>query len=787
MQLRFTRYLLLFVLSVLSIYGHAQNGTIRGFVYEEKTGEPVIFTNVYLKGTTVGASTDVNGYFSIPQIPPGEYELTVTYLGYDTLSQPVSVTAGRIETIKLFMKQGSVQMAAVEISAERQEAKTNVTMSVVKATPKEIKQIPAVGGVPDLAQYLQVLPGVIFTGDQGGQLFIRGGSPVQNLVLLDGMVIYNPFHSIGLFSVFDTEIIRTADVYTGGYGSEFGGRISAVMDVTTKDGNKRRTTGKVSVSTFGANALVEGPIVKQTNSGKGSSSYILSAKHSYLDQSSKLFYQFVDENGLPFRFTDLYGKLSFNATNGSKFNVFGFNFNDAVSFQQNSDLEWKALGGGLNFVLVPDGSPVLIEGQFSISDYNITLIEQPSTLPGAEPIGEDVFLEPRTSGISNFNLGINFKYFNGDNALTYGVDITGFGTELSYFSPIGQRLELNSNSTELAGFFAYKMNIDNLVLDLGFRAQYYSSIRVFRPEPRVGAKYNLTEKLRLKAAAGLYSQNLISTTSDKDVVNLFYGFLVAPENIQREFTDRNGNVNEVKTPLQTAYHTIAGFEYDITNKFSANVEGYLKKFTQLTEINRNKVYPSGTPNVPDELRNDFIVEDGRAVGLDFTFKYTDREFYVWAVYSLSEVDRWDGVRVYNPIFDRRHNINLVASYSLGKNNLWEINGRWNYGSGFPFTQNQGFYLRETFNDGLNTDITNTNSENAEIQYAELNQGRLPDYHRLDITVSKRFLFSENSTLEASFSVTNIYNRENIFYVDRLSGDRVNQLPLLPSAALTFTF
>lgn len=787
MQLRFTRQLLLLIFSTISIYGIAQNGNIRGFVYEEKTGEPVIFTNVYLLGTTMGASTDVNGYFSIPQIPAGEYQLTVTYLGYDTLSQTVNVASGKIETVKLFMKQSSVQMAAVEISAEKQEAKTNVTMSVVKATPKEIKQIPAVGGVPDLAQYLQVLPGVIFTGDQGGQLFIRGGSPVQNLVLLDGMVIYNPFHSIGLFSVFDTEIIRTADIYTGGFGSEYGGRISAVMDVTTKDGNKRRTSGKVSVSTFGANALVEGPIVKQTNSGKGSSSYILSAKHSYLDQSSKLFYQFVDENGLPFRFTDLYGKLSFNATNGSKFNVFGFNFTDAVTFQQSSELEWSALGGGLNFVLVPDGSPVLIEGQFSLSDYNITLIEQPSSIPGNEPTGAGSPLEPRTSGITNFNLGINFKYFNGDNALTYGVDITGFGTELSYFSPIGQKLELNSNSTELAGFFAYKMNIDNLVLDLGFRAQYYSSIRVFRPEPRIGAKYNLTEKLRLKAAAGLYSQNLISTTSDRDVVNLFYGFVVAPENIQRQFTDRNGNVSDVKTPLQTAYHTIFGFEYDITKKLSANVEGYYKKFTQLTEINRNKIYPSTTPNVPEELRNDFIVEDGQAQGLDFTFKYTDREFYVWAVYSLSKVDRWDGVRVYNPIFDRRHNVNLVMSYRLGKNKTWELNGRWNYGSGFPFTQNQGFYLRETFGDGLNTDITNTNANSPEIQYAELNQGRLPDYHRLDLTVTKQFPFSENSSLEASFSVTNIYNRENIFYVDRLSGDRVNQLPLLPSAALIFSF
>jgi len=782
-----TYLLKLAVLVVTFIVGSgamAQYGNVRGFIYEEASGEPVIFTNVYLRGTSKGASTDVNGYFSITQIEPGSYMLMVTYLGYDTLKKDVSVKAGEIETLKLFLKKSSIQMATVEISAEKQEAKTNVQISVIKATPKEIKQIPTIGGVADLAQYLQVLPGVIFTGDQGGQLYIRGGSPVQNMLLLDGMVIYNPFHSIGLFSVFDTEIIRNADIYTGGFGAEFGGRVSSIMDITTKDGNKRRTSGRLGVSTFGANALIEGPLVKQTNEGRGSASYIFSAKNSYLDQSSKLLYNYVSEDGLPFSFRDLYGKVSFNATNGSKFNLFGFNFKDAVTFQQNSNLDWTSYGGGLNFVLVPEGSPVLIEGTFSLSDYKLTLLE---TNPNLEDINASFFETPRTSEINNFNFGLNFKYFNGDNEFKYGIDITGFGTDLTLFSPTGQRLNQTQNSTELAGFASYKVKLDNLVLDLGFRGQYYASIRTLRPEPRLGAKYNLTEKLRLKAAAGLYSQNLISASSDRDVVNLFYGFLVAPEDIQSEFTLRDGSTREVASPLQTSYHVIAGFEYDLTNRISANVEGYYKNFTQLTDINRNKIYSSNTPDVPDILRNDFIIENGEARGLDFTLKYEDRKFYVWAVYSLSKVDRWDGVRVYNPVFDRRHNVNLLASYKFGKALLWEVNARWNYGSGFPFTQNQGFYLTEDFQGGINTDITNTNDNTPTIQYGELNQGRLPDYHRMDFTVKRVFNFSEFSNLEASFSLTNLYNRENIFYLDRLTGNRVNQLPLLPSVALVFAF
>jgi uncharacterized FlaG/YvyC family protein len=785
-----TKFSLLFIFAIVSLFAQAQNGTVRGFVYEEETGEVVIFTNVFLKGTSIGASTDVNGYFSVTQIPEGQYTLVVTYLGYDTFSEEITVRAGDITTEKIFLKKSSVQMQTVEISAERQERQTNVTMSVTKATPKQIKQIPTIGATADLAQYLQVLPGVIFTGDQGGQLYIRGGSPIQNKVLLDGATIFNPFHSIGLFSVFDTEVIKNADIYTGGFGAEYGGRISSIMDITTRDGNKRKFSGKVGLSTFAANALFEGPIKKQTNDGKSSSSFILSAKHSYLDESSKIFYDYIDEDGLPFSFTDLYGKVSFNTSSGSKINLFGFSFNDEVRFQETSNLNWSSSGGGADFILVPSSTAALLEGGLNFSSYDITLKERASSSnPSSGDSGEEVLLQPRTSAVNSFNLFLDFKYFFGDDALKYGIDISGFGTELSFFNPLGQRIEQNDNNTELAGYVSYKKKINNLILDMGFRLQYYATIRTLRPEPRLGVKYNLTEKLRLKAAFGMFSQNIISANSDRDVVNLFYGFLVGPEDLQDEITLEDGSTREVKNPLQTAIHYIAGVEYDLTNRISINLEGYFKDFTQLTNINRNKIYSSRTqdPTVPDILKNDFIVETGTAVGIDLTVGYETRQIFIWTVFSVANVDRWDGIRSYDPVFDRNYNVNLVASYRFGKGLNWEVNGRWNYGSGFPFTQNQGFFLQENFNDGLNTDITQTNSDNAQIQYANLNEGRLPDYHRLDLTVKKTFKFSENSMLETSFSVTNTYGRENIFFVDRVTGERVNQLPVLPSLGILYSF
>ena len=313
---------LLLLLAVSASFG--QTGTIKGFVYDEANGEPIIFTNVYLYKTTFGAATDVNGYFIITKVPEGEYTLYVTYLGYDTLKVPISLEAGAVVSKQLQMKSSAIDLETINISAEYQEARTETKTSVIKITPKDIGQIPSIGGQPDLAQYLQVMPGVVFTGDQGGELYIRGGSPIQNKVMLDGLTIYKPFHSIGLFSVFETDIIRNADIYTGGFGAEYGGRISSVMDIRTRDGNRQRIAGKVGASTFGANLLLEGPFKKATENSKGSAGFIFSAKGSYLEQSSKLFYNYIDSAGLPFNFLDLYGKISLQTSNGSRSTFTGF-------------------------------------------------------------------------------------------------------------------------------------------------------------------------------------------------------------------------------------------------------------------------------------------------------------------------------------------------------------------------------------------------------------------------------------------------------------------------------
>ena len=749
--------------------GYSQTATIRGFVYEKKTGEPVIGCSVYLEGTTIGTATNVDGYFSINRIPPGSYKLIASGIGYKKQTQDIVVAADKVINDKIYIEEQVEEIEEVVVSGERQAMKTQVQTSVVKVTPKQMEKIPTIGSEPDLAQYLQVLPGVIFTGDQGGQLYIRGGAPIQNKVLLDGMIVYNPFHSIGLFSVFDTDIIKMADVYTGGFGANYGGRISSIMDITTRDGNKNKLAGKISLSTFMAKALLEGPLKKPKNEGDGSASFVLTAKHSFLEQSSKLFYSYIDAAGLPFNFTDLYGKVSINAKNGSKVNFFGFNFNDHVTYRNITDIGWNTYGVGSNVVLIPGDYPALIKANIAYSSYLISMNEADQ--------------QPRQSSINGFNLGLEFDYFFGKDELQYGIETLGFNTNFNYFNSVGRKITQSQFTTELAMFGKYKMTWGKFLIEPSFRLHYYASLGEVSPEPRLGVKYNLSDIFRIKLAAGIYSQNLIAANSDRDVVNLFYGFLSGPENLQKEFDGKT-----IKSKLQKSNHAIFGFEFDLTQRLNLNVETYIKDNTQLTNINRNKLYDDTGENQdkPEYLRKDFIIETGKAYGIDFLLKYDFRRIYFWGTYSLGWVTRYDGVINYPPHFDRRHNVNIVGSYTFGKDLTWELSTRWNLGSGFPFTQTQGFYEKIPFSDGINTDYTTVNGELG-IVYGPLNQGRLPYYHRLDINLKKLIPTGGDSELEITFGITNVYNRKNIFYFDRIRYERVDQLPVMPSIGMNWTF
>ena len=757
----------------------SHEGVVKGFVYDKKTGEPLINTTIQVINGKTGVQTDVNGYFSI-SLPSGTYTMVATALGYDSSSFTVNLLPDAVSTKKLLLAQKETELKSVEISGRKTEKITHINTGVTNISPRELKLLPSAGGEPDLAQYLQVIPGVVFTGDQGGQLYIRGGSPAQTGIYLDGITIYSPFHSIGLFSVFETEAIRNVDVYTAGFGAQYGNRTSAIVDVHTKDGNKNEMSGIVSVSPIMSRALLEGPLVKsKKNSGAGIT-YLVTAKSSYLDQTSKSLYSSFGEpysSGLPYKFTDVYGKVTFSADNGSKLNVFGFNFDDHANLLNDTshvsiaDYHWQAKGVGATFVVSPGNSSSLIDGKFAYSNYNISLNQQSTPLDSL----------PRTSQINGFEAAINFTYFLPNySQLKYGVEVSGFHTALSYYESPGVPTSEDRQSTLAGLYFLLRHNFSSkFIFEPSIRLQYYSEINKLSPEPRLGIKYNISDNVRIKAATGIYSQNIISTKSDQDIVNLFSGFLLSPD---QQITDAHGNT--VKTNLQTAYHLVGGIEIDV-QRVEFNLEPWVKYFGQVDELNRNKLQPTDP---------DFVAATGLADGVDLSAKYNYDRIYLWGAMgyqnvNYTSIDAQGNIQTYPTPFDTRFNANAVAAYTLGKKKNWDVSARFNIHSPFPFTQTQGFYESQP---GLTlaAPTANPTTQNGTlgVLYAnQINGGRLSWYHRLDLSVKRKIILTKKTKLEATFAITNVYDRQNVFYVNRITNEITYQLPIFPSINLTYSF
>lgn len=765
------------ILALLMFIGwsqiHAQSdlGTIRGSVKDKDNGNVLPYGYVTLVELEMKVEVDINGIYTFTKVPVGTYTLFATYNSYDTFNGKVTVETNKITALNIPLTKKYKELTKVKVKGglgEKSDKEADV--SLTRVTPREIAVLPSVGGEPDLLQYLQVLPGAVFTGDQGGQLYLRGGSPVMNKVLLDGMTIYNPFHSIGLFSVFDADYISSADIYTAGFGAQYGGRISAVIDVKTRDGDLKKVRKKISVNPFTAKFNLEGPIKKYAY-GENNSSFLLSYKTSYLKQTAPVFYPYIDKVKLPYTFNDVYGKLSFNSENGSYFKMFGFHFRDDVDFPNTTSYSWRSTGFGTKLFLLPEASKVKVLGNVSYSGYSIDQ--------------KEIDAKPRTSDISAFDLELNIINSLGNGDFINGIEINSIQTNFQIFNANDRKITQTEFTTQFGLFSQYKVKTKRSVIDAGVRMQYYASLQNINIEPRLQYRFTLKEdKLYFKAALGRYSQNLLSASSDRDVVNLFYGFLSGPDNLPNQFLGK-----ERTHSLQKANHAVAGFDYILNDNSDITIEAYYKDFTQLTNINRDKLFDNTSSNAdkPDRLKQDYVLEVGDAYGGDFRYRYNKSRFYLWVVYSLNYVTRNDGFQTYSPVFDRRHNINIVTSYYLDKKKKHTMSLRWNYGTGFPFTQTQGFYEKVDFNsNGIATDYTKQNGDLG-IVYGNLNGGRLPQYHRMDFSYKWNLMLKKKYESQLIVSITNVYDRNNIFFFDRVNYKRVDQLPILPSVGFNVKF
>jgi len=733
------KYFLLFLLLGSGVIFTQPTGKIRGKITDKNTGEILAYGNVFIEELKKGTSSDQNGYFIFTGIPSGKtYTLHVSYVSYESKSLKAQVLPNKITQIDFELEPVQIEMQTIEKVGEKIIRENETDIGLQRITVRELEMMPK-GVETDIFRSLQYMPGVRTTGDVSARYYVRGGGSDQNLVLLNNTTVYNPFHALGMFSVIDPEIINNLEFYKGGFTAEFGSRLSSVLKIITKDGNKNSFSGKASSSYLSGKLLLQGPIP--------GGSFILSGRKSYANEILK---KFLNNKRAPFDFHDLSFKVNYADADfipGAKFEVHGFLSNDKLLNDDplKEDFGWTNNLVGFKWFHVYD-SPLFSEFDVSLSRFSGEVIPNLSTT------------NPKENVVNDISLRSEFTYiFDSKDEINTGIHIKSINTKLFQLNQRGVPTDINNTAANLALFFKYKfLRYKQVGLDLGMR---YNLAGLNKngsgfPEPRISATYRLNDNIAIKGAWGIYQQEMTTLTNENEVISLFEPWVITPDYL---------------SPSRSI-HYIIGLQTRFFETISFDIEGYIKKTQNLPDLNRDKIYSTDP---------DLVAGKGDAYGWEFLLKYQDDPLNISAAYTLSwaykEINDW----VYYPKYDSRHAVNLSLEYNIGSG--WIASAIWLYNTGIPFTQILGYYDKMYLTNIYNQGLGGTYYQPYSI-LANINGGRLPEYHRLDLSLSKKFIFGPLK-IDIDFSILNVYDRKNIFYYERDTGEIVNMLPFLPTATV----
>jgi len=714
-------------------------GKLRGFVIDSTSREALAFGNVYVEELKTGASTDVRGYFLVNSLPAGtELTAVVSYVGYQTKRIPFRVRKDEITDITVELVPSSYQMQAVEKISKRVLEENETDIGLQKLTLREIEMLPK-GVETDVFRALQYLPGVKSTGDVSAKYYVRGGASDQNLVLLNGIAIYNPFHALGLFSVIDPEIINGVEFYKGGFTSEYGGRLSSVLDIQTKDGNKSVYSTKVASSFLSGKILVEGPIPN--------GSFMVTGRKSFSNQILK---KFLNDQNVPINFYDFSFKLNYSSNDfldNARFTLFGFYTGDNLKYADplRENFKWTNSLLGVEWFQIYD-APLFSKFAVSSSNFNGEIIPNGSNL------------KPRRNEVNDITTSADFTYvFDSKDEFGAGISLKVVGADLYTQNKRGIEANIENLSGGLNVYGKYKLlRYNNFGIDAGLRMILggLSEKRSFKLEPRLSTTYRIIPEIAIKAAAGIYYQEISTITDENEVISVFEPWFITPDYLEPA----------------SAVHYTAGFDFSFSEAIMLKLETYFKDMKNLPVINEDKNYG---------YEPDFITGSGESYGWEFLFQYSTLPLSISASYSLSWAYKSINNYIYYPRYDTRHSLNFGIDYDFG----WGIRAGavWTYSSGLPFTKIMSYYDKFHFENVYDNPFF-SGYYIPFIVFGDKNIGRLPVYHRLDLNLSKKFVISP-FVIDLDISVINAYNRKNIFYFKRDTGERVNMLPILPTATL----
>ena len=705
-----------FILSILN----GQTGIISGFVTDSSSGESLIGANVFLQENGQGMATDINGYYIIQEIIPGNYTIMVSYIGFDVSRQPLSIMEDQSVKINIALVEQVVELTEVEVTAEKFQRRNNIQPSKINLSPRMMKAAPALAE-PDLFRTIQALPGVLMTSEYSTGLVIRGGNTDQNLIMLDGITVYNPSHLGGVFSNFIVDGVKEAELIKGAYNAEYGGRLSAVLNVISREGNKNEFRGKVNLSLLSAQTTLEGPFYK--------GAWVLSGRRTYFDLVLPKVLPNIADNIPPYYFYDIQSHIFSDISAKDRISLSYYSGIDNIIFDTfGLDGRWGNNTVSAHYRRVFNERLV---GNFLIANSQFFTR---FGLGGSGGLVSD-------NGIDDRTLSGDFSWFkSSESTFKFGIQQKMLGFEYINKFQDSTQFKIKTSPVELASYVKMKYDHNNLfIIEPGVRINYYNVYPdSLYPDLRLGLKYLLTDDRYINFSVGNYHQ-FISTFQDDFNPAILDNWIAADESV---------------APGKSV-QVVLGYEEYIRNIYKIQVEGYYKDLKNLLTYEEKR--STTDAEISDESLAEIVTPaDGYAYGFELFGQKMTGKLSGWLAYTFS-VSR----KIMNSIYakseqeyytnwDRTHAFSALGNYQFNKK--WEMNWRLALQSGQAFTPILGYYVQK---------FPESPEEVFRTIPGTRNSSRYEPYSRLDVGVVYHAKIGKTN-VDFFFQIINTLNRSNTF-------------------------
>lgn len=779
------KFLTIVVLTVCSLVSFAQSKfTISGYVTEKGSKENLPGVTVYQSNSNNSTISNAYGFYSITLPQADSVELVFGFIGYLTHKQKLHLNKNISLNVELVSNN---QLEEVEVVAKKNEAiSQDVQMSKIDIPIEKIKEIPALFGEKDVLKVLQLMPGVQKGSEGSSGFYVRGGGPDQNLIILDDATVYNAFHLFGFFSLFNGDALKSVELTKGGFPARYGGRLSSVLDMQMKDGNKEKITGEGGIGLISSRLTLEGPIIKNK------CSFLVSGRRTYIDA---LIYPFLPETTkVGYYFYDFNAKINYVINDKDRLYLSGYFGQDKFylrlkdqNSKTNAGLDWgnATTTARWNHLF---SSKLFANTSLIFTDYKLQISTETK-----DPFND--FNLRYTSGIRDYVVKTNFDYIpNPQHYVKFGLQSIYHQFRPGAIVLKSSAISENFNSKTLYEAFENGLFIeddwkitDKLRANVGFRLSNFiiKTENYINPEPRASLRYLITKDFSVKASYALMNQymHLLSNTG-----------IGLPTDLWVPATK--------KAPFMQSQQGAIGLSKDFLSKgIDVSLEGYYKEMNNVLGYKEGASFLSVGENNGQTVswENNVTSGKGWSYGGELLVRKNTGRFTGWVGYTLSwtelQFDALNFGKKFYARYDRRHDISVVGVYKI--QDRVTISATWVYGTGNAISLPLNTYVANTFglpfSPGNNTSLNQGANFQVEDYGQQRNAYRMGAYHRADIGIQfyKKF---KHYTRVIEVSAYNAYNRQNPFfyYIDVDSQNReqlmqVSLFPILPSISWTWKF